>query len=167
MQPLGARGNGLLLSRTQPATPENAGLSLSDIQNDIIDEYLEALPAGVEPRILASRTAFVADTTDEARRWAQRGLEKFRGVFAAQGLPAADGDLDDLIRASNTHLGTPQHVAETLAADTSLDRATEVSFQVHSVDPPHELILRHIDLLASEVVPQLSWGAQLTASATR
>ena len=75
--------------------------------------------------------------------------------------------LDDLIRASNTHLGTPQHVAATLAADMSLDRATEVAFQVHSVDPPHALILRHIDLLASEVAPQLSWGAQLTASATR
>lgn len=162
----GRRGNGLLLSRTQPATPETVGLSLSDIQNDIIDGYLEALPSGVAPRILASRTAFVADTTEEARLWAARGLEKFRAVFAAQGLDAATGDLDDLIRASDTHLGTPSDVAEQLAADTSLQRATDVSFQVHSVDPPHELILRHIDLLASEVVPALNWRAQL-ATASR
>lgn len=161
----GARGNGLLLSRTQPHTPANTGLTLSDIQNELIDEYLEALPAGVEPRILASRTAFVADDSAEARRWAQRGLEKFRAVFAAQGNPAASGDFDDLVRASNTHLGTPDEVAETLAADTSLQRATEIAFQVHSVDPPHELILRHIELLAAKVVPQLSWGASLTSAA--
>lgn len=161
----GARGNGLLLSRTQPATPENAGLSLSDIQNDIIDEYLGALPAGVEPRILASRTAFVADSAAEARRWAASGLEKFRAVFASQGHSAATGDLDDLIRASDTHLGTPDQVAEQLAVDTSLDRATDVSFQVHSVDPPHELILRHIELLAAEVLPRLHWGARLAVPA--
>ena len=140
---------------------------LSDIQNRIIDAYLDALPPGVEPRILASRTAFVADSTAEARRWAERGLQKFRKVFAAQGLPAADGDLDDLIRASDTHLGTPEEVTETLAADTSLARATEVAFQVHSVDPPHELILRHLDLLASDVVPALRWGAPLAAAGAR
>ena len=163
----GARGNGLLLSRTQPATPETAGQSLSDIQNRIIDAYLDALPQGAEPRILASRTAFVADSTAEARRWAERGLQKFRRVFAAQGLPAADGDLDDLIRASDTHLGTPEEVTATLAADTSLARATEIAFQVHSVDPPHELILRHLDLIASDVVPALRWGAPLAGAGAR
>jgi hypothetical protein len=30
-------------------------------------------------------------------------------------------------------------------------------FQVHSVDPPHEYILRSIELIASEVAPALGW----------
>ena len=50
--------------------------------------------------------------------------------------------------------------------------ATEVAFQVHSVDPPHELVLRSIELIATEVAPALGWGgvpaangAELAASA--
>ena len=36
------------------------------IQNPMLDAYLEALPKGREPRILASRTMFVADDRKEA-----------------------------------------------------------------------------------------------------
>ncbi|EMJ9735819.1 putative FMN-dependent luciferase-like monooxygenase [Klebsiella pneumoniae] len=58
----GQAGHGLMLSRTQPRPPGEPRLPLDAIQNPIIDAYLAALPDGVAPRILASRTAFVADS---------------------------------------------------------------------------------------------------------
>jgi len=57
----GAAGDGLILSRTQPRPAGSPRLSLPDIQNPMIDAYLGALPRGRAPRILASRTVFVAD----------------------------------------------------------------------------------------------------------
>ena len=66
----GAAGDGLMLSRTQPRPADAPDLSLAEIQNPMIDAYLAALPEGREPRILASRTVFVADDGDEAVRLA-------------------------------------------------------------------------------------------------
>jgi alkanesulfonate monooxygenase SsuD/methylene tetrahydromethanopterin reductase-like flavin-dependent oxidoreductase (luciferase family) len=42
----GKAGDGLLLSRTQPRTKEAPRAALAEIQNPIIDAYLEALPPG-------------------------------------------------------------------------------------------------------------------------
>ena len=54
-------------------------------------------------------------------------------------------------------VGTPEQVAESLAADATLARATEVAFQVHSVDAPHAHVLRSIELFAQQVAPALGW----------
>ena len=56
-----------MLSRTQPRPASAPDLSLAKIQNPMIAAYMEALPEGREPRILASRTVFVADDNKEAR----------------------------------------------------------------------------------------------------
>jgi len=81
----GKAGDGLMLSRTQPRPKENPQASLSDIQHPIIDAYLEALPRGREPRIMASRTLFVADSRKEALRLAEQGLRNVVGHFIEKG----------------------------------------------------------------------------------
>jgi len=150
----GLAGDGLMLSRTQPRSADNPDATLADLQNPIIDAYLAALPAGVEPRILASRTAFVADERATALEWADIGLRR----SADKLVPASSTkDLADLIRILDTHTGNVDDVIGSLAADPVLDRVTDVSFQVHSVDPPHALILRSLELLATAVAPALGW----------
>src|SRR5882757_4810446 len=72
----GLAGDGLMLSRTQPRSPDKPDATLADIQNPMLDAYLEALPKGREPRILASRTVFTADDSKEAMRLAEIGLAK-------------------------------------------------------------------------------------------
>jgi alkanesulfonate monooxygenase SsuD/methylene tetrahydromethanopterin reductase-like flavin-dependent oxidoreductase (luciferase family) len=62
-----------MLSRNQPRAQGPGRLSLDEIQNPLIDAYLEALPPGREPRILASRTVFVADDRKEALRFCEAG----------------------------------------------------------------------------------------------
>jgi len=147
----GEAGDGLMLSRTQPRDKDKPDASLADLQQPIIDAYLAALPAGVEPRILASRSLFVADDQATAYEWADIGLRRIADKFAASGHILRGNTLADLIRVFDTHVGTPEDVIHSLAQDATLERATDISFQVHSVDPPHALILRSLELTAAEV----------------
>lgn len=162
----GRAGHGLMLSRTQPRAADAPRASLSDVQQPVVDAYLEALPHGVPPRILASRTLFVADSREEARRYAEIGLRRAAIGFTRQGQPPHGDSLDDLIAAYDTHVGTVDEVIESLSRDAVAAQAGEVAFQVHSVDPPHELVLRSIELIAREVAPALGWGATAPAPAT-
>ena len=154
----GAAGDGLMLSRTQPRPADAPHASLADIQLPIIEAYFDALPDGTPPRIMASRTLFVADDRAEARRYAEIGLRRAVAGFRSSGQVISGESLDELIASLDTHVGTVDDVIESLAADRSLDAVTDVVFQVHSVDPPHELILRSIELIATEVAPALGLG---------
>lgn len=156
----GVHGHGLLLSRTQPRPIETPYAPLAALQDPIIDAYLDALPAGVAPRVTASRTVFVADDRADALRFAEVGLRRAVEGFRRSGQHVPGDTLDEFIASTDTHLGTPEEVAASLAADTTLARATEVAFQVHSVDAPHEHVLRSIELFATEVAPALGWAAR-------
>jgi putative FMN-dependent luciferase-like monooxygenase len=149
----GLAGDGLMLSRTQPRPSDNPDASLSDIQNPIIDAYLDALPSTSVPRIVGSRTLFVADDRARAREFAAAGLPRAVGLLA--GPPPTD--LDELITRLDVHVGTVDDVLESLSRDSALARTTDITFQVHSVDPPHEHVLRSLELTASRVAPELGW----------
>ena len=153
----GAAGDGLMLSRTQPRSPDAPRASLADIQNPMLDAYLEALPKGREPRILASRTVFVADDHTEAMKLAETGLSRMRHRLAATGNLLSGNLVGDLIAAMDVHIGTPDEVIASLRSDTTLRRATDLTMQVHSIDPPHPYILRSIELFADKVAPALGW----------
>lgn len=153
----GEAGDGLLLSRTQPRPEGRPNLSLAELQLPIVEAYRAALPAGASPRILASRSVFVADRRDEARRLADAGLRRIAAHFVAQGHILLGDSLDDLLKAFDSHVGTPDEVAESLSRDGTLAHASEISVQVHSIDPPHAAILRSIELFAAEVAPALGW----------
>jgi putative FMN-dependent luciferase-like monooxygenase len=162
----GAAGDGLMLSRTQPRPADRPHLSLSDIQNPMIDAYLEALPPDRVPRILASRTVFAADAHEEALRFAAIGLERQRARFAVIGRAGfVEGmSLHDRIAAMDIHMGTADDVIASLRTDSVLARATDLTVQVHPVDPPHPFILRSIELVADKVAPTLGWARDATAS---
>lgn len=155
----GRLGAGLLLSRTQPRPAEAPGMSLAEIQNPMIDAYLEELPAGAEPRILASRSVFVADDAADAWRFADTGLRRFRARLIALGRlpPGEEPPLEELITRQDVHLGDVAAVIASLRRDPVIERATDVAVQVHSVDPPHPFVLRSIELVAREVAPALGW----------
>ena len=51
---------------------------------------------------------------------------------------------------------------QSVRADSTLDRVTDLVFQVHSADPPHAHILRSIELTARAVAPALGWEAPKT-----
>ena len=153
----GRAGDGLLLSRTQPRPKDNPRASLAELQDPIIDAYLAALPPGTPPRIVASRSVFVADSRAEARRFAETGLRSQAARFVEKGHAPPGDTLDALIQAFDVHLGTPDDVIASLRADNTLKRVTDLAVQVHSVDPPHPWILRSVELVAAEVAPAFGW----------
>ncbi len=133
----------------------------------MIDAYLEALPKGREPRILASRTVFIADDAKEAMRLAEIGATRMRHRLAATGNLSSGSLVGDLVAAFDVHLGTPEQVVASLQADDTLRRATDLTMQVHSIDPPHPFILRSIELMAEQVAPALGWVRSDKAAAER
>src|SRR6266478_6152723 len=161
----GKAGDGLLLSRTQPRTKDAPRASLAEIQHPIIDAYLEALPAGCEPRIMASRSVFANDDRAHALRLADIGLRRARDHFVASGHASPGDALTDMIAAFDVHVGTPEDVIVSLHADSTLSRVTDLVFQAHSIDPPHRYILRSIELIAETVAPALGWAKRTRADA--
>jgi putative FMN-dependent luciferase-like monooxygenase len=153
----GKAGDGLMLSRTQPRTRDAPTASLAYLQRPIVDAYLAALPPGREPRILGSRTLFVADDREEALRLAEIGLRRVVDHFVAMGHIVAGRSLLDIIAAFDVHVGAPYDVIASLSADSTLERVTDLVFQVHSVDPPHAYVLRSLELIAEKVAPALGW----------
>lgn len=157
----GVHGHGLLLSRTQPRPEAEPDLPLAELQQPIIDAYLAALPAGVPPRILASRTLVVTDTEAQAEQYLHAAWSRYLDRPGAGGFFVEADDARTWARRTDTHIGTPEQVQASLAADPVIPRATEVAFQVHSVDPGHEATLRSLELIAHDVAPALGWGAEL------
>nr|WP_283092088.1 putative FMN-dependent luciferase-like monooxygenase [Gluconobacter wancherniae] len=151
----GVDGDGLLLSRTQPRRPEKLDAELWELQVPMVEAYLKALPEGRAPRILASRSVFVADDRAEALRMAEKGLSRQVKKFRAAGHTIDDTNIDTLIRTFDVHIGTPEEVIVSLLQDRTLDHATEIAIQVHSIDPEHHYILRSLELFATEVAPAL------------
>lgn len=153
----GRRGLGLQLSRTQPRPDDRPELALWDVQHPIVDAYEAALPAGAERRVSVARSVLVADDGEAARELAVR---RYRASDLSRRIVGDAIDTlpgDELLRRLDVHVGDVDTVVASLAEDTLLPRATQLSFQVHSVDPEHEYILRSIELLATEVAPRLGW----------
>lgn len=157
----GADGDGVLLSRTQPRPAGDPRATIAAIQAPTLDAYYAALPPGCAGRVLMSRSVFVADDRAEAMRLAAIGLRRARERIGL----SLEGSLEDWIAEANSHIGTPDDVIASLAADRTLERATELAVQVHSIDPPHRLVLRSIELMAERVAPALGWAGP--AAATR
>jgi putative FMN-dependent luciferase-like monooxygenase len=153
----GAAGDGLMLSRTQPRPQDDPHATLAEIQDPVIDAYLAALPRGTAPRIVGSRSVFVAESRADARRFAEIGLLTQAERFRARGYAPPGDTVDNLIKAFDVHLGTPDDVIASLKADKTLLRCTDLAVQVHSVDPPHPWILRSIELVAQHVGPAFGW----------
>src|SRR5699024_11600530 len=107
-------------------------------------------------RILASRTAVVADAADlpRLREITEPALRNEADRLV--GYDTSSLSLDELLVATDTYLGTPEQGIERLSRDRVLDRVTDVSFQVHSVPATNETALRSCELLATEVAPVLA-----------
>lgn len=98
-------------------------------------------------------------------RLAGIGLRRARPQFLAGGHADPGEALADMIAAFDVHVGTPADVIASLRSDSTLERVTDLVFQAHSIDPPHQYILRSIELIAGQVAPALGWAKAAAADA--
>ena len=161
---IGAAGFGLMLSKTQPHTEG----TLADTQRRVVEAYRAALPAGVRPRVFGSRNLVVVDDELTAERLADRGIERSLGAARALGVEVPAGaSREELLALFDLPVGTPERVVAELKADDVLLAATDLVFQSHPIDPPHEVLLRSLELIAGEVAPALGWIPDPTKEAHR
>jgi putative FMN-dependent luciferase-like monooxygenase len=160
---IGRAGNGLMLSRTQPRREYTALGSAGD-QVAIVDAYTAALSAGVDARVMASRSVLVVDTEEDAVRWRTHGIERSLPALRAQGVEVPDGvDDAELAAYLDLHIGTPEQVLATLKDDPILPLASDIVFQPHPVDPPQAVVLRSLELIAERVAPEVGWAPAVPA----
>lgn len=133
-------------------------MPLCELQAPIVEAYLTALPPGSAPRIMASRTVFVADELDMALNFAEIGLRKFSKRYTYGGHELRGNRVQDMIASYEVILGRPDDVADQLARDPIHGVATEAAVQVHSVDPPDAYVLRSFELFAEKVAPSMGWS---------
>jgi putative FMN-dependent luciferase-like monooxygenase len=164
---IGAAGSGLMLSKTQPHTDGTGFSALADTQRALVDAYSAALPAGIRPRVFGSRNLVVVDDEETAHRLARRGIERSLPTARSLGLDVpADATEEELRALFDLHVGTPEQVIEELTSDHVLLNATDLVFQAHPIDPPHEVLLRSLELIAAEVAPALGWTPATTKEDT-
>lgn len=145
-----ARGScGLLLSRTQPRPDDNPTMALPAMQQPIVDAYRGALTNGGRFRVGASRSVFVLRDGMRAKELAQQGIARYVDWLTRNGAPIPE--------VFDVHVGGPAEVTASLAADPIVMAATDIVVQVHPVDPPGELVLESLELVATEVAPALGW----------
>ncbi len=151
----GKAGYGLMLSRTQPRAA-GGEQSLFALQNRIIDRYLDALPAGITPRIMVSRTVLVVDENSEGQQWLESFIGKFEQKYAD---PATQdyGALNEFATIRDACYGTVDQVSRQLAEDSVLDRATHIAFQSHTIEPDYQISNRSLALLIGPVAQNLGW----------
>lgn len=154
----GQAGDGLMLSRTQPRPEGQETQPLWHIQMPLVEAYLAHLPPGCPPRIMASRSIYVAEDAGVARAHTARGLRHAAARIGGARFRNLDRlTTDDLIQRFDQHVGTPDQVIASLGADPVLDHATDIAMQLHSADPPHGDTIRAIELFAQDVAPALNW----------
>ena len=162
----GAAGDGLMLSRTQPRPAEAPHLSLAR-HPEPDDRRLSGRPAARAARRASSPRARCSSptTATEALRLAEIGLARQRARYAAIGRTGfVEGmSVHDQIAAMDIHIGTPGRRDRLATADSVLARATDLTVQSHSIDPPHPFILRSIELVADVVAPALGWVRETVA----
>ncbi|EKZ5689308.1 LLM class flavin-dependent oxidoreductase [Klebsiella pneumoniae] len=105
--------------------------------------------------LMLSRTAFVADSHAHALQVAEPGLRKQATQHRAAGHTIEGDSVTDYLQQLDAHVGDPEHVIASLAQDSVLARATDISFQVHSVEPSHRDTLRSIELIAQHIAPHI------------
>ncbi|UXW85849.1 putative FMN-dependent luciferase-like monooxygenase [Microbacterium azadirachtae] len=156
---IGASGSGLMLSKSQPHTAGSGATALADTQRLVIDAYEAALPEGVAARTFASRGLVVVDDVADVPALLARGIERSLPAARPMGIVIPDGASDEQLRILfDLHIGTPEQIVEELAQDHVLTSATDIVFQSHPVDPPHEVLLRSLELIATRVAPALGWS---------
>ena len=164
---IGSAGSGLMLSKTQLHTSGTGFAALADTQRALVDAYIAALPAGVRPRIFGSRNLLVVDDEATAERLAARGIERSLRIAKSLGLDIPAGATQSGVRALfDLHIGTPERVIAELKQDHVLLSSTDLVFQSHPIDPPHELLLRSLELIATDVAPALGWTPATTKEET-
>ncbi|WP_016700401.1 LLM class flavin-dependent oxidoreductase, partial [Actinoalloteichus spitiensis] len=149
----GAQGTGLLLARNAP----DSDLPTGERQRELVRAYREAWRpiGGGTPRIGVSRTVHVARDTATARAELLDGLRPYLRQRRAEDPAAEELNPDRVLVQDNMVYGSPERVAELLAADPTVRLADELLVQAFPARLAPDRLTESLRLIATEVAPAL------------
>lgn len=152
-----AQGAGLMLAR---AAWHNGQLT-EEIQLPVVQAYFNAFDAPHnQPRLALSRAVHLAANKRAALAEIQPEVMATAGKMIELGQWPAGLTLENYCRHLHVSYGDPDDVAESLAADTVIPLAHDLILQFHPVIPPIDQAIRMLELLTTQVAPQLGWQPQ-------
>ncbi|MCU1515957.1 MAG: alkane 1-monooxygenase, partial [Pseudarthrobacter sp.] len=145
---------GLQLSR---ATDWNRQQS-PEAQAVLVEAYRDALPFGVEPRVLVSRAIYPDRSRDEALSKLVDGARRWQSWFGALGREgAADVTPEEYLVRDHTRFGLASEIADGLDTDAGVAAATELLVSFPPAVPSLDEHRRLLEAAATEVAPRLGW----------
>jgi len=149
----GKRGSGLLLSRVAIGTDRDT----DEVQRELVDAYVGALPEGVAPRIALSRTVYASRDPQSAFENLKAGVLAGREAGAKQGRPQPQRTIEEDFAHFSIHWGEPEQVIASLKEEPLLPEITDLVVQFSPGTQRLEQTLEALELLATEVAPALGW----------
>lgn len=146
-------GLGLLIARAPFGTRESAGVA----QRPLVDSYRAAWHQPHAPQIGVSRAVYPTRSRSLAVRQVEEGLLRYVEPLVASGSYPAGATTEEYLRLQNVHIGSPDAVAESLAADQTLQVSTELICQLQPGLPSLGEAVTALELVATEVAPALGW----------
>lgn len=150
---VGQRGNGLLLSRVAIGTNRDT----DEIQRELVDAYIGALPEGVEARIGLSRTVYPSTDPAVSRRNLEAGVLADRARAEKQGRPMPPRTMDEDFAHFSIHWGSADQAIESLSQEPLLPEITDLIVQFSPGTQALDETLDGLEVLATKVAPALGW----------
>ena len=148
-----AEGANLLLNRATYGYEEPTDV----VQKGWAERYLADWSQPHRPRIGLSRLIFAAQDRKTALDQIGDGLVNSLRGFADRGRSLGPVTLDNALFRFHAHYGHPDEVTEQLQREQVLPIATDLLSQFNPGKPSLDASLKALELLATEVAPNLGW----------
>lgn len=137
-----------------------------DVQRPWADAYLSAWGEPRPHRIGLSR--FVFPAADRRGALSQIGDDVHRAAqrFSARGAFPAGIDLDEALRRFHCFYGHPDEIVTALQKEKVLPVATDLITQFNPAVPDQDAAVRALELIATQVAPELGWRPALEGAVT-
>lgn len=145
-------GANLLLNRATYGYEEPTDV----VQRRWAERFLAEWRAPRSPRLGISRLIFTAEDRETALRHIRDGVLAGARTIGG-GAPLGDGSLEDALFRFHAHYGHPDEVTEQLQRERVLPLATDLLAQFSPGRPTLDASIRALELLATEVAPNLGW----------
>jgi putative FMN-dependent luciferase-like monooxygenase len=154
---IGQNGNGLLVSKTAATSGDPADVVQVPLAEAYMRELAQRPGPRLAPRIGMSRSVYAAADHRTAREHMDPGVAEWLQTMTARGMLPPGLTVEDAYARIPVHYGHPEEVAASIREDLLFPMATELICQVQPGSPPLDMILKSLELIATQVAPALGW----------
>lgn len=151
---IGQHGNGLLVARNAALSHQPADVA----QIPLANAYFHEMRAHAHPpRLGLSRTVYAAADRKTAMADLESGISGWIEAMVKRGDYAPGLTRDEYYAKIHVHCGHPEEVIQSVRDDQLYSCAAELICQAQPGHPTAKQIMRSLELIATQVAPELGW----------